>query len=374
MGFKEDGSIELLSFDNASGNKVKTKFYVVVFLDYERFAFTVLSRESYHEVLTNDKINYVHALGADYFANMDTYLIDKTTGKFYYLDEKVGVFQVYNPIAWEVNETFYAMDYLGWGGNTPASVGLKSFKINNYKQLVIETHLKGETFTEPWADRYGNIYYKNNNSTYVLSKNNRLNLVPSDNNKQLQIGFNGIMYFEEYLGMDHSHTTSQYYDEEGTLSDTNFVPQGLYKTDYIIRTQLPILHFSEDTFYWYNDYIYWVHFTNTDKTQYELFSYPSESKESITVGGDYLFWLDNTVIQTLHLSTKDAGTLPIKNGEDTVFVEKLIGGGDGKVYFSGKDQSLSKIEGSINTDLSYTFKSSPYTNDQSSIIYISPIN
>jgi hypothetical protein len=31
------------------------------------------------------------------------------------------------------------------------------------------------------------------------------------------------------------------------------------------------------------------------------------------------------------------GTLPIENGEDTVFVEKLIGGGDGKVYFSGRD-------------------------------------
>ena len=50
-------------------------------------------------------------------------------------------------------------------------------------------------------------------------------------------------------------------------------------------------------------------------------------KASTTVCGDYLFGLDNTVIQT-NTSQRDGNTPnPM---ERTVFVEKLIGGGDGR--------------------------------------------
>lgn len=367
VGFRADGSIEALKYDDKSGKEVSTTLYVGAFVDYERFAFAVLSLNPYSYVLTNEDLDYIVALGGDYFYG-DEYLIDKQSGKFYFLGDKVGTFQINNGRAWEVGGVFYAMDYTAYTGTS----GLKVFRINNSLQLEVETRL-GEDYSEVRVDRYQNTFYNSNGVTYVLSSENRLNVVPSESGKGLYQGFNGIVYYDSYLGMNHSVSNTQYYNEAGNLVETDFVPQALGVTE-AIRFTRPLIHTDIDYIYWYENDIYWVHFTDSEKFQYEVRTFASNTKENITICGSYLVWVNNTIIQTLSLATGVTGSISMVNGSDSVFIEELSRGGDGKIYFSGTDQNRSSIEGVLNNDLTYNFEAIPYSQNSSSIIYISPIN
>lgn len=368
VGFKENGSIEVLSYDDESGNRVKKTLYVVAFVDYDRFAFAVFSQDPQSTVLTNEDLHYIVALGGEYFGNADTYLIDKHTGNLYLLDDRVGTFQVTEGNAWEIAENFYAMDYTAYTG----TVGLKKFKIDSNGQLVIETLPGWEKYSEIMMDRYQNTYYKFNGVTYVLSSNGRLSVVPVENGKGLHLGFNGIMYFGNSTGMDTSQATIKEYDYSGNLVNSTFVPQGLSLPE-LSRTVSPFIRSDLNEIYWQSGTLVWVHFTDSDKLVYKLDKFTSPTKENIALCGDYLVWLNNAKIQTLNLVTEVASEIDMANGSNSVYVEELLKGGDGKVYFYGQDQQRNKIEGLLTPELDYTFSATPYTQSKNSIVYISPI-
>jgi hypothetical protein len=368
VGFKEDGSIEVLAYDDESGNRVKKTLYVVAFVDYDRFAFVVFSQDPQSTVLTNEDLHYIVALGGEYFGNADTYLIDKHTGNLYLLDDRVGTFQVTEGNAWEITENFYAMDYTAYTG----TVGLKKFKIDSNDQLVIETLPGWEKYSDIMMDRFQNTYYKYNEVSYILTNNGQLNTVPIDGGKGLHLGLNGIMYYGNSTGMDPSEETIQAYNELGNLTISSFVPQGLGITDLLFNKK-PLVRTTLDSIYWNSGVIYCVHFLDTSKMQYELRSFTVSTQENVALCGNYLVWLDNANIQTLNLDTDVVGEITMVNGSNSVFIEELLSGGDGKVYFYGQDQQRNQIEGLLTPELDYSFISTPYTQSKNSIIYISPI-
>lgn len=371
IGFKEDGSVEPLAFKSQSGGTVKSKLYLVAFLDYDRYAFIVLDQSPHHEVLTNQTLNYIHALGGDYFGDMATYLIDKKTGKLYQINHKVDVFLVSERNAWETNGVFYAVNYHSEWNNTYPDPGLRAFSITENGQLKIQTFLHNEDFSEPWADRFGNILYKSHNSYYVLSKDNRIKLITSQEH-QLYRGFNGILYFSETTP-DSPSADVKYINENGDLTSAEYVPPNLSSVGNFVY-QFPALIHKANRFYSTGITISWLKYLDEERMEYEWDTYPVITDGSIGSGGDYVFWIENATIQTLNTITKEVSTIPMKNGADDVYVEKLFQGGDGKVYFYGKDQSRAKIEGILSEDLTYTFKTTPYSNNHDSIMYISPIN
>lgn len=354
VGVRKDGSIEALTYDDKTGKKVSATLYVGAFVDYNRFALVVLSLRPYGYVETNEDLNTIVALGGDYYYG-DSYLIDKQTGKLYLLDEKVGTFQINDGCAWEAGGIFYAMEYGGSGG-------LKIFRIDNNLQLTVETFM-GEEYRNVRTDRYENMFYTTNGVTYVLSLEGRLNVVPSERGKNLYQGFNGIIYY----GQNHC------YDASGNLVETSFAPQQLYMSEYL-RHKIPLVNTDIDYIYWHSNEIYWVHFLDSDKIQYEVKKFPSSTKENITICGGYLVWLSDAQIKVLDLLTGATGKISLVNGSDSVYVDKLSRGGDGLVYFSGLDQNRNTIEGVLNTDLTYSFEATPYSKNRSSIVYISPIN
>jgi len=367
VGFKADGSIEVLAYDDDTGNKVKRTLYVVAFVDYDRFAFAVFSQEPQNTVLTNEDLHYIVALGGEYFGNADTYLIDKFTGNLYLLNDRVGTFQVTEGKAWENVGTFFAMDYTAYTGTT----GLKKFTIDSNDQLVIETLPGWEKYSEIKMDRYQNTYYKYNGVSYILTSSGQLNTIPIDGGKGLHLGLNGIMYYSNNTGMDPSEGTIQAFNEFGNLAISSFVPQGLGITDFLLNKK-PLVHTTLDSVYWHGA-IYCAHFLDSSKLQYELRSFTASTQENVAMCGSYLVWLDNAKIQTLNLTTDVVGEIAMVNGINSVFVEEIFNGGDGKVYFYGQDQKRNKIEGLLTPELDYTFIATPYTQSKNSIVYISPI-
>lgn len=366
VGIKSDGSIEALIYDDDKGKEVTKSLYVGIYVDYGRFALVLLSPQPFNYLLTNKELSNLVAFGGDYFNDGDPYLLDKETGKFYYLDDRIGVIQLYdqgNSLAWEIGNTFYALSYTAWEGTS----GMKAFRIQDNGQLAVETiHL--ESYDDVRTDRYGNTFFKSNGVRYILTTENQLNTVPNSGGESFYFGFNNIAYY-----IDYDDEVAYCYNESGDLFEPLFVPKSFMNMS-LLPKKIPIFKDDYDAIYWEWGTVYWVHFTDNEKMQYELNSFNISTDGNITICGDHLIWLEDAEIQTLHWQTGVFDTIILINGSNTVFVNEIIAGGDGKVYFSGVDQQRNTINGVLNDDLTYNFESTAYSHNSSSIVYISPVN
>lgn len=365
VGIRTDGSIESIQYDDSKGKEVTKSLYVGIFVDYDRFALVLLSPTPFNYLLTNSELSYIHAFGGNYFNDGDPYILDKKTGKFYLLDDRIDVIQLYeqgNSIAWEIGNTFYALSYTSWTGTS----GLKAFRAESSGQLAVET-IQLENYENVRADRYGNIYYTSSGVTYILSTTNQLNIVPTSNG-YIYWGLNNIAYY-------FSNNNTFYYNESGNLIGSSFIPPRDGVISYLLN-KFPNYRTADDIFYWGGSNVYRVHFTDPTKTEYEFhtINLSSNTNGNIAICGDYLVYLSDAEIQILDWQADITNTISLENNGNTVFVNMIKQGGDGKVYFTGIDQQRNAITGVLDEDLSYSFESTPYIQNISSIVYLSPVN
>ena len=291
VGIKTDGTIEAIKYDDNKGKEVTKSLYVGIYVDYGRFVLVLLSPTPFHYLFTNKELNYIHAFGGNYFNDGDPYILDKETGKFYLLDNRINVIQLYEQgksIAWEIGNTFYALTYPAWAG----TIGLKAFRIEPSGKLAIKT-IQLENYDNVRTDRYGNTFYDSNGVTYVLSSDNRLNIVPTSNEERFYFGLNNIAYYSNNRG------TSRF-GEFGNLVESSFIPPRDSITSNLLYKS-PNYRNGDDVLYWISNTVYWVHFTDPTKIQYEFHTFPlsSNTNGNIAICGDYLVWLSDARIQTL---------------------------------------------------------------------------
>lgn len=367
IGQKEDGSIEIITFDDETGIEHAQTYHLSCYTDRASFIFLGFS-EYKVSVIESDNL-YSHTIN---------YLLDKKNGNLYSLEFEDSMFDIGPEYEGKV---LVGTKINGIQGMYFCSIENEMLKIEliaDYDTIPVQSYsirLKSN------VDRYGNFFINESSAVqYIVTKNGKIKKVSND----LYLCINGIYY----NSFDSSNIT-HWIDENGNYITASYIPNTfiskMLPTEYLLgSTSNDLVCYKwEDIYDWTTEKqmiaIGKITFENSSKLNYtyslDSSSYENKYKETyisycFNNTGKVIFISDDlSVVTILNVTTgeyKDIISL-----SDVLRIKSTTKDKYDNIVISYVDNDLNTINYYIDTDGNYStsFKEPEYI-----VKYISPIN
>lgn len=361
LGQKEDGTIEVITFDDENGVEQKQTYYLSSFTATENFCFLGYSQYS---------SNYIDDHW--FYSSYINYLLDKRNGKLYLLNKENGFSDNLN-IGAEANEKVLCFTRI-------------DNKDGLYFLSVVNNLLKVELIVDydtiPFIGAYGSISDRLGNigiDRYLITKNGKLKLI----SEEFELNTNGYFYNRSIEG-----PWDKTIDENGQFSPADFCPTtwlGKFNEDeYVLNTK----HDDSSFYYWFYDYD-WD--TDTQYSTINKLTWLDEEHINYSVScyrkfphiykGVYITYYFNSVGKVLYIAD-DLSIITFYDAineeyQDVLSLDNVIRikghykDKFGNVVITYVDNDLNTINLYIDTDGNY---STSFTPPEYIIKYLSPIN